>query len=113
MKSILAILSFVLLIAITANAQTENDSKKEQTLKIEQSSSNDQSTLSATEDGKKKCEGKSKEECKKQWEEKEKVSYHKNHKEMSKKECKPDRKKECCATVTEEVLESDGTSEQE
>ncbi len=32
---------------------------------------------------------------------------------MSKKECKPDCKKECCAKTTEEVLESDGTSEQE
>jgi len=113
MKTVLAILSFVLLFAITVNAQTENDLQKEKTITTEQSSSEDQPTLSAIEDGKKKCEGKSKEECKKQCEEKEKVSYHKNHKEMSKKECKPDCKKECCATVTEEVLETDGTSEQE
>ena len=65
MKTILSILSFVLLIAITANAQTETDTKKEETIKTELTSSDDQSTLSLNEDGKKKCEGKSKEECKK------------------------------------------------
>jgi hypothetical protein len=111
MKSILAILSLILLFAITANAQTEKDLQKEQTIKVEQSSSDNESTLTATEDDKKECEGKSKEECKRVCEEKEKVSYHKNHKEMSEKDCKPDCKKECCATVTEEVLETDGTSE--
>lgn len=113
MKTVLAILSLVLLFAITANAQTENNLKTEQTTKIEQSSSDDQSTLSVTEDGKKECEGKSKEECKRVCTEKEKASYHNNHKEMSKKDCNPDCKKECCATVTEEVLETDGTSERE
>ena len=113
MKTVLAILTLILLFAITANAQTEKDLQKEKTITTEQSSSNNESTLSVSEDGKKECEGKSKEECKKVCEDKEKVSYHKNHKEMSNKECKPDCKKECCATVTEEVLESDGTSEQE
>ena len=88
MKYILAILSLVLLFAFTTNAQTETDLKKEQTLQTEKSSSDDQSTLSVSEDVKKECEGKSKEECKKQCNEKEKASYHKNHKEMSEKECK-------------------------
>ena len=109
MKTILAILSLVLLFTISANAQTEKDLQKEQTITSEQSLSDNESTLSVSEDGKKECEGKSKEECKRVCEEK--VSYHKNHKEMSEKECKPDCKKECCATVTEEVLETDGTSE--
>jgi len=113
MKTVLAILSFVLLIAFTANAQTETDLQKEQTITTEQSSSNNESTLSVSEDGKKECEGKSKGECKKVCDEKEKASYHKNHKEMSEKECKPDCKKECCTKNTEEVLESDGTSENE
>jgi len=113
MKTVLAILSLVLLIAITANAQTEKDLQKKQTITTEQSSSDDQSTLSVTEDGKKKCEGKSKEECIKKCEGKEKASYHNNHKEMSDKDCKSDCEKECCATVTEEVQETDGTSERE
>ncbi len=113
MKYILAILSLVLFFAFTANAQTETELKKEQTIQTEQISVDNQSTLSVSEDVKKECEGKSREECKKQCDEKEKASYHKNHKEMSKKECKPDCKKECCAKTTEEVLESDGTSEQE
>ena len=125
MKSILAILSFVLLIAFTANAQTETDTKKEETIKIEQSSPDDQSTLSVTEDGKKKCEGKSKEECKKLCEGKEKVKlhkncegkekaeYHKNHHEKSEKECKPDCKKECCTKNTEEIPQTDETSNKE
>ncbi len=110
MKYILAILSFVLLVAFTTNAQTETDL---QTIQTEQISVDNQSTLSVSEDVKKECEGKSKEECKKICDEKEKASYHKNHDEMSKKECKSDCKKECCAKTTEEVKESDGTSENE
>ncbi len=113
MKTVLAILSLVLLFAFTANAQTETDLQKEQTIQTEQSSSGDESTLSVNEDVKKECEGKSKEECKKKCEDKEKTSYHKNHDEMNKKECKPGCEKECCAKTTEEVLESDGTSDQE
>ena len=50
MKSILTILSFVLLVAFTANAQTEVKRKccssdKEKTTQIEKSSSSDQTTV--------------------------------------------------------------------
>ena len=87
MKTVLAILSFVLLIAITANAQTEKKSPcctetKVKTSQLDESSSTDvQSTLtknstltaashSGDDDGK-KCEGKDKEECEKKCETKE------------------------------------------
>jgi len=77
MKFILTILSFVLLVAFTANAQTEVKRKccssdKEKTTQIEKSSSSDQTTvteaatLSATSisnDGEKKeCSGECKDE---------------------------------------------------
>jgi len=109
MKYVLAILSLVLFFAFTANAQTETDLKKEQTLQTEKSSSDNQPTLSVSEDGKKECEVKSKEECKRICKEKEKADLHKSHEEMGKKECKPDCKMECCANTTEEVLQKDGT----
>jgi hypothetical protein len=53
MKSVLTILSFVLLVAFTANAQTEVKRKccssdKDKTTQIEKSSSSDQTTLTET-----------------------------------------------------------------
>lgn len=111
MKLTLAIFSFVLLIASTISAQSETGLTTNETVKTEQVSTDDQPTLSVSEEGKKEVEGKSKEECAKTCDHKEKASYHKNHGEMNKKECKPDCKKECCAK--EEVKETDGTLEQE
>ena len=107
MKTVLAILSFVLVLAFTANAQTETNLQKEQTATtVEKSLTEDQATVSVNEEVKHKCEGKSKEECKK-------ACDHEKHDEMSKKECKPGCEKECCAKNTEEVKETDGTSEKE
>jgi len=110
MKIILPILSFVFIITFAANAQSETDVKTEQTKTTVQSTSLDQTNLSASEDAEKNCEGKSKEECKKQCEGK--SEYHKSKNDMSEHGCKPGCEKVCCSSSTGKVKQTEESSEQ-
>lgn len=110
MKIILPILSFVFIISFASNAQSETDVKTEQTKTTVQSTSVDQTNLSASEVANKNCEGKSKEECKKQCEGK--AEYHKSKDDMSEHGCKPGCEKECCSNSTEKVKQTEESSEQ-